>query len=132
MIVTLENLPNFAEEIIPLIFKHRILGLSGALGAGKTTLVGAILKSLGCTIEATSPTYTLQNIYPLSNNKITEVHHWDLYRLSSAPPELYESLYYKDIITIIEWPELDPQLLVEIPFLMQIDIKGAKTRQIVF
>lgn len=55
------------------------LGLIGDLGAGKTTLVQGMLATLDPQAQATSPTYTLINLYPISR-RLT-LAHMDLYRL---------------------------------------------------
>lgn len=55
------------------------LGLIGDLGAGKTTLVQGLLRALDPQAQATSPTYTLINLYPVSR-RLT-LAHMDLYRL---------------------------------------------------
>ena len=50
-----------------------IVILSGTLGSGKTTLVKEFVKNLGIKEEATSPTFSIQNIYD------NRVFHYDLY-----------------------------------------------------
>lgn len=82
-----------------------VVGLSGDLGAGKTTLVGGALAALGHPGPARSPTYTLIESYRLSGR---EVHHCDLYRLRD--PEELEDLGLRDLlngpsILLVEWPE---------------------------
>ena len=44
-----------------------IVAIEGELGAGKTTLVSGILRSLGVTGPVRSPTYTLIEPYELSS-----------------------------------------------------------------
>ena len=63
------------EEVVECILKSnkKIIILSGNLGSGKTTLVKEFVKKLNLTDKATSPTFSLQNIY---DNK---VFHYDLY-----------------------------------------------------
>lgn len=55
--------------------------LSGELGSGKTTLVQAIVRSLGGQDEVTSPTFDLIHIYHTAS---LEVLHVDGYRLTTA------------------------------------------------
>ena len=62
-----------------------LLALDGELGAGKTTLAGAILARLGVRGPVGSPTYGLVHPYalPLSGGSVAEALHVDLYRLRS-------------------------------------------------
>jgi tRNA threonylcarbamoyladenosine biosynthesis protein TsaE len=81
-----------------------IIALEGELGAGKTTLVGGILRSYGVTGPVRSPTYTLIEPYELASRAI---YHLDLYRLTD--PGEVEPLGIRDLLTgsallLIEWP----------------------------
>ena len=64
-----------------------VLLLKGDLGAGKSTLARAIIRTLADdpTLEVPSPTFTLVQAYDTR----VPVRHFDLYRLSS-PEELTE------------------------------------------
>jgi tRNA threonylcarbamoyladenosine biosynthesis protein TsaE len=82
-----------------------LVGLSGELGAGKTTLVGGLLAALGHAGPARSPTYALIESYRLAGR---DVHHCDLYRLRD--PEELEDLGLRDLLAgpsvlLVEWPE---------------------------
>ena len=82
-----------------------LIGLSGELGAGKTTLVGGLLAALGHEGPARSPTYTLIEPYRLAGR---DLYHCDLYRLR-APSEL-DDLGLRDLLVgpavlLVEWPE---------------------------
>jgi tRNA threonylcarbamoyladenosine biosynthesis protein TsaE len=81
-----------------------IIALEGELGAGKTTLVGGILRSYGVTGPVRSPTYTLIEPYETLGRSI---YHLDLYRLTD--PGEVEPLGIRDLLTgstllLIEWP----------------------------
>jgi len=81
-----------------------IIALEGELGAGKTTLVGGILRSYGVTGPVRSPTYTLIEPYETARRA---VYHMDLYRLTD--PGEVEPLGIRDLLTgsnllLIEWP----------------------------
>jgi tRNA threonylcarbamoyladenosine biosynthesis protein TsaE len=82
-----------------------VLALSGELGAGKTTLVRGLLRALGFTGIARSPTYTLIELYPL---EALTVVHADLYRLRE-PAELdflgLREWAQPGFLWCIEWPE---------------------------
>lgn len=85
---------------------HKIpvtIGLSGALGSGKTAFMRGFLRELGVTDGVTSPTYALEQRYDSPRG---EVLHVDLYRLDEA--EARTILHGNDEhsgIRCIEWPE---------------------------
>ena len=88
-----------------------VIGFSGELGTGKTTLVQAICRGLGAAVPATSPTYALVHHYRAGERA---VYHVDCYRLKT--PGEARDLGFEDImrdrgtggsgaIVLIEWPE---------------------------
>ena len=78
--------------------------LEGDLGAGKTTLVRGLLRSLGYAGRVKSPTYTLAESYSLP---AFELYHFDLYRLHD--PREWLDAGFRDVsgqaVSLIEWPE---------------------------
>jgi tRNA threonylcarbamoyladenosine biosynthesis protein TsaE len=83
-----------------------VVGLSGELGSGKTTLVQAICRGLGAHVVATSPTYALVHQYETPHG--APIYHVDCYRLKS--PDDARDLGFEDMmreraIVLIEWPE---------------------------
>lgn len=81
-----------------------VVGLTGPLGAGKTTLAQGIAVGLGVTEPVSSPTFTLVQEYA---GRVT-VYHLDVYRLRSLD-ELWD-LSFDDLraapsVLLIEWPE---------------------------
>lgn len=82
-----------------------VLAFEGDLGAGKTTLVQAIVRGLGAAVPATSPTYALVHRYQGNRGP---VFHVDCYRLR-APDEAadldWEGLLREGDAVLIEWPE---------------------------
>ena len=79
--------------------------LNGNLGAGKTTLVRGILRSLNWTDVVTSPSYTLCEEYEIDGRLLLHV---DLYRINSIEDvevlNLDRTIVMQTII-FIEWPE---------------------------
>ena len=82
-----------------------VVTLSGELGAGKTTFARALVRGLGATEPATSPTYALVHRYAGCRGP---VFHLDCYRLRLPQDALdldWESLVAEGDALIIEWPE---------------------------
>ena len=99
------------RRLAALLEPGLVIFLSGPLGAGKTSLCGAIIRALGHPGPVKSPTYTLVEPYLLT---IGNVYHFDLYRL--AEPEELEWLGARDYfdgnsLCLIEWPERGAGLL---------------------
>lgn len=85
------------------------IGLSGPLGAGKTSLARGILKGLGYMGEVASPSFAIVHPYDPPDVSLS-VLHCDFYRLND--PEEAQQLglddYYDDGAIIVEWPEKAP------------------------
>ncbi|MEQ7872812.1 tRNA (adenosine(37)-N6)-threonylcarbamoyltransferase complex ATPase subunit type 1 TsaE [Sphingomonas sp. ASV193] len=81
-----------------------IVTLSGALGAGKTTLARGLIAALGHEGEVPSPSFALVQPYDALNLPLW---HADLYRLDD-PAELDElglETVLADGALLVEWPE---------------------------
>ena len=83
-----------------------VVGLSGDLGAGKTTLARAMLKARGLTGEAPSPTFAIVQPYAPPEVDLP-IAHVDLYRIEDEDEliELGLDDYLYDGALLIEWPE---------------------------
>lgn len=105
MRLSANELSRFGEELGAQLRAPAVIGLSGELGTGKTTLVQAICRGLGANARATSPTYALVHHYDAGE---TPVYHVDCYRLRQ--PDEARDLGFDDMIreraiVLIEWPE---------------------------
>lgn len=99
--------------------------VSGELGAGKTTLIRAMLRALGVTGRVKSPTYALMEPYELwlsgtpavqgaksglefMQNLSLYCYHFDFYRFTH-PREVIEAgfreLFDEGALCLVEWPE---------------------------
>ncbi|HEX6059752.1 MAG TPA: tRNA (adenosine(37)-N6)-threonylcarbamoyltransferase complex ATPase subunit type 1 TsaE [Gemmatimonadaceae bacterium] len=82
-----------------------VVGLTGELGAGKTTLVRAICRGYGVAGDVTSPTYALVHEYDAERSP---VHHLDLYRLereSDLTNIGWDDILASGALVLVEWPE---------------------------
>jgi tRNA threonylcarbamoyladenosine biosynthesis protein TsaE len=83
-----------------------VVGLSGGLGAGKTTLARGLLFALGLEGEAPSPSFAIVQPYepPIVQMAVAHV---DLYRLEDAAEveELGLDDYLEYGAILVEWPE---------------------------
>lgn len=109
-----------AKQLAHFLKPQDVMGLSGELGAGKTTFVQGLAEGLESLISVSSPTFTLINEYP---GKYNALYHMDFYRMNS--PLEAETLGLEDYfnsrgITVIEWFErcsaLMPKDFLEIQF----------------
>lgn len=85
------------------------IGLSGPLGAGKTTLTRGILQGLGYAGEVASPSFAIVHPYDPPDVRLP-ILHCDFYRLNDAEEAEQLGLedYNDDGAIIIEWPEKAP------------------------
>jgi tRNA threonylcarbamoyladenosine biosynthesis protein TsaE len=83
-----------------------MIGLSGPLGAGKTTLARGLLAALGLEGEAPSPSFAIVQSYAPPETRIP-VAHVDLYRIDdpAEADELGLDDLRQDHLLLIEWPE---------------------------
>ena len=100
------ELNRFGEALGRGLTPPAVLGFSGELGTGKTTLVQAICRGLGAPGPATSPTYAFVHRYTTAAG--APVYHVDCYRLR-APDEArdlgFGDMTREGAIVLIEWPE---------------------------
>ena len=101
-----DELNRFGEALGRALSAPVVIGLSGELGTGKTTLVQAVCRGLGAQASVTSPTYALVHHYDDAAGR--PVYHVDCFRLRS--PDEARDLGFDDMtregaIVLIEWPE---------------------------
>lgn len=108
----------FAKTCAKLITKPVLLGFQGAIGAGKTTFIRALLQAVKIKEPIKSPTFSLIESYQLHN---IPIHHMDLYRIDDE--ESLEYLDFRAILTdaivLIEWPEKAGKSLPTLDLLLQ-------------
>lgn len=114
--LSLNDLHNFSEMIVPFLTPGDWLFLDGDLGSGKTAFTKELSLSLGAEVFSTSPTFSILNTEKLNSEKgnknkdsnIKNLVHLDLYRLKSGKELLYIGLenefYPNSTICVFEWP----------------------------
>lgn len=83
--------------------------LIGNLGAGKTTFVKGVAKTLGVPTRIISPTFVIARTHGTKHDKIKQMFHLDLYRLTSEEEVRQidiQSMVDNESVVLIEWPEL--------------------------
>lgn len=102
----LEAVEAFGARLAERLRAGDVLALSGALGAGKTTLARAVIAALGHQGEVPSPTFTLIETYEPPAVRLPVVHA-DFYRLDNPAEaaELGLDDYREGAALIAEWPE---------------------------
>lgn len=125
---TLNQIDSVAIDILENVKSKTIL-FYGDMGTGKTTLISALVKALGGTVEASSPTFSIVNEYEVTNDK---VYHFDFYRLDNYQEALdigIEDYFDSDHWLFVEWPERIDEILpfhVDISYI-SLNENGART-----
>jgi tRNA threonylcarbamoyladenosine biosynthesis protein TsaE len=127
----LDELESIAEDMLQALRPHKIFAFSGEMGAGKTSLILAMCKVLGCTDSGQSPTFSLVNEYLTQNEG--KVFHFDFYRIANIGEAWdmgAEEYFYSGSICFIEWPEKVSSLLPEETVYLHIEVKADQVRRI--
>ena len=104
------------------------VALSGDLGSGKTTLARGILRGLGYQGKVKSPTYTLVELYNLSQ---LDLFHFDFYRFND--PREWLDAGFRDhfdprTVCLVEWPERARDLLPIADLRVSLSVEGEGRR----
>lgn len=126
---TLDELENVVKDLIRAAGDRTVWLFFGEMGAGKTTLIKAICKTLGVHSVITSPTFSIVNEYQGSD----VIYHFDCYRLKNEE-EAYdiglEEYLDSGRLCLVEWPERIASLLPESRFEISLGIKSPTERRI--
>jgi len=104
------DIDKVAETILYNVHS-KIMLFKGSMGAGKTTLIKALVRRLGSLDVVSSPTFALMNEYLTKDCKI---YHYDFYRLKELEEALdlgFDEFIEEDAWNMIEWPDLIVGLL---------------------
>ncbi len=115
LIKSLEGLDAAASEFLRLTGERNLIAFYAPMGAGKTTFITALCRSLGVRDDAVaSPTFAIVNEYAAASGE--SIYHFDFYRITKDAEALDIGLYdYLDsgCLCLMEWPENIENLLPE-------------------
>lgn len=129
--ITLDGLPNAAQQIMEFADGVNIWLFEGNLGAGKTTLIKELCVQLGFEEPVQSPTFSIVNAYPLNDG--SEIYHFDCYRLKNQEEAFdfgIEEYLYSGNKCLIEWPAVLEDLLPFPQLLIKIESQEDQSRTI--
>lgn len=103
---SLEEIENISQ-ILKDNIDHKVVLISGEMGAGKTTLIKSLLKLYKSNDNVSSPTFSIINEYRTLSDDL--IYHMDLYRIKTIEElegiGFFEYIYSKNQC-FIEWGEL--------------------------
>lgn len=127
----ISQISDVAQQLIAKI-PSKSLCFYGEMGAGKTTLIKALVKELGGGGTTSSPTFGIVNEYHKDNGELLG-YHFDFYRLNDEYEALdlgLEDYLGRDIWIFMEWPEKIKGLLPPSRTDIKIEVLDEKTRQL--
>ena len=109
---TAEDTRSIGQSVAPLLIAGDAIGLTGELGAGKTTFVQGLARGLGFRGSVLSPTFTLVREYRSGRLPIV---HADVYRLERVQDviDLDLEASAEDGVLLVEWGDVIEALLPE-------------------
>ena len=129
----MEDLCRVASEVAEALPMTGVVAVHGTMGAGKTTLVRAVLQAWGTEEEGASPTFGLVHHHTVSRQGDPwQVRHMDLYRLEheeEAERAGIADMLLEEVLTLVEWPERVPGLMPDDAHLLHIEELPDGTRQ---
>ena len=124
---SLEEMQLVANALLEHFPEGGHFAVYGEMGAGKTTLIQCICKSMGLPF-AGSPTFSLVNEYRLDDGR--KLYHFDLYRLNGI--EELNAIGFQEYLdsgdfVFIEWPQIAAEYIPEMSRLTITDNAGVRT-----
>lgn len=127
----LDEIKEIAKKIIQS-GTSKTLAFYGPMGAGKTTLIKAIVKELGGKDEVSSPTFGLVNEYEYKDGGLLG-YHFDFYRLNDESEAMdmgIEDYFKTESWIFIEWSEKISNLLPKEITKLYVEILDSEKRRI--
>jgi len=127
----LSEIDSIAKLLLSKV-KSKTLLFYGEMGAGKTTLIKALIKALGSEDIVSSPTFSLVNEYHIDQGRI---YHFDFYRIEDETEVLdmgFEDYLDSDSWKLIEWPQKIENLLEADMQKVEVFIENKNSRKLKF
>ncbi|MDH5331308.1 MAG: tRNA (adenosine(37)-N6)-threonylcarbamoyltransferase complex ATPase subunit type 1 TsaE [Aquincola sp.] len=114
----------------PRLLTSTFIALDGPLGAGKTTFVRHLLRSLGVTGRIKSPTYAVMEPHEVDGRAVS---HFDFYRFGD-PREWFDAgfrdLFAAPGLKLAEWPDKAAAMLPVADLRVQIEPQADDSRRV--
>lgn len=126
---SIKEIDQIAKELLG-VFSSKIVLFNGEMGAGKTTLISALVRALGGAEDASSPTFSIVNEYKVADDF---VYHFDFYRIKNHYEALdigVEDYFCSGYWNFIEWPEKIKMLLPKDVTVVNLTIDNENHRRI--
>ena len=121
----------FGARLVAVLKPGDLIALDGDLGAGKTALARAVIRTLvgDPKLDVPSPSFALVQPYEIDGRPIL---HADLYRLSSEAEIDELGLFERaDAIVLVEWPARAPSLAAKADVTIALSVpKGGAGRDV--
>ena len=133
IIFSLSDIDTAAKRILEKV-GSKTLCFYGQMGAGKTTLIKALVKQLGAVDMGSSPTFGLVNEYHDANDVLL-AYHFDFYRIEDETEALdmgLEDYLNSSAWLFMEWPEKIQSLLSEDSIAIYLHFIDENTRSVDF
>lgn len=132
VIFTLEEIETAAKQFLLMVGDRTVFTFNGNLGAGKTTFIQAVCKTLGVIENTSSPTYSIIQQYKAGDEKI--IYHIDLYRLKDEEEAIeagVEECIYSGNKCFVEWPDKAPSLFPADTVTVFIEVLDTQKRKLI-
>lgn len=133
MEIIVENegcLDSAAAEFLAALGPRTHVAFRAPMGAGKTTFISAVCRTLGMEEEATSPTFSIVNEYRGGGRT---VYHFDFYRLDNVREAVdlgLDEYFDSGALCLMEWPDVAEALLPEDTVTAEISVLPDESRKI--
>lgn len=133
IIYSQNQIDQIAQQLLQQV-RSKILCFYGEMGAGKTTLIKALVKELGGKGATNSPTFGIVNEYHSDKGEVLG-YHFDFYRLEDEIEALdlgLEDYLRQDVWIFMEWPEKISSFLPDETSKITLEVEDAQTRKLIF